>query len=380
MVNEYNYRQHDLPSATGLFAIFVSTSSGGGTMYYTLKDHQGSLATVVYGNTVERLSYDPWGRRRNTTNFGYDNVSYTFDRGYTFHEHYDEFDLINMNGRLYDPILGRMLSPDIMVQDEQSSQAYNRYSYCFNNPLRFSDPSGYVVTIPPEFEKYYMPQYLDDLDAYKQELEKMGLDNVELSYNTELAEGKSYPTLSWTVGNDKYEMIVVDHYLKDYEQMCEKSCVAAALAAQEHRLPYGNEIITEEYIMDNAKTTCKQGMTVNDGLGVLLKKTNVYRGIPVYTEFLEDEIHGLTYYEKRSFDEMIKNNGVFVRFFNSQMSHVMNASQAISFSLNGKKIAHETRLWDSDFNNGKTGGYKSMTEYDLKVFYGKFGTLFINKP
>lgn len=56
-----------------------------------------------------------------------------------------QFDLINMNGRLYDPILGRMLSPDIVVQDEQSSQAYNRYSYCFNNPLRFTDPSGYVV-------------------------------------------------------------------------------------------------------------------------------------------------------------------------------------------------------------------------------------------
>jgi len=114
-------------------------------MYYTLKDHQGSLAAVVYGSNVERLSYDPWGRRRNTTNFGYDNLSHTFDRGYTLHEHYDEFDLINMNGRLYDPILGRMLSPDIVVQDEQNSQAYNRYSYCFNNPLRFTDPSGYVV-------------------------------------------------------------------------------------------------------------------------------------------------------------------------------------------------------------------------------------------
>ena len=34
-------------------------------MYYTFKDHQGSLAAVVHGNTVERLSYDPWGRRRN---------------------------------------------------------------------------------------------------------------------------------------------------------------------------------------------------------------------------------------------------------------------------------------------------------------------------
>ncbi len=142
--NGVTKKLHYLTSATGLFAIFVSTSNGG-TMHYTLKDHQGSLAAVVRGNTVERLSYDPWGRRRNTTNFGYDNVSHTFDRGYTLHEHYDEFDLINMNGRLYDPILGRMLSPDVVIQDEQSSQAYNRYSYCFNNPLRFTDPSGYVV-------------------------------------------------------------------------------------------------------------------------------------------------------------------------------------------------------------------------------------------
>ena len=136
---------HYVTSATGIFAIFVTQNSGTGTMYYTLKDHQGSLAATIHGSTVERLSYDPWGSRRNTTNFGYDNVSHTFDRGYTLHEHYDEFDLINMNGRLYDPIIGRMLSPDIVVQDEQSSQAYNRYSYCFNNPLRFTDPSGYFI-------------------------------------------------------------------------------------------------------------------------------------------------------------------------------------------------------------------------------------------
>ena len=51
-------------------------------MYYTLKDHQGSLMATVHGSTVKRLSYDPWGRRRNTTDFGYDNVSHTFDRDY----------------------------------------------------------------------------------------------------------------------------------------------------------------------------------------------------------------------------------------------------------------------------------------------------------
>ena len=156
--NGVTKKLHYLTAANGIFAIFVSTSNNGGIMYHTLKDHQGSLAATVHGNAGERLSYDPWGRRRNTTDFGYGNVSHTFDRGYTFHEHYDGFDLINMkftlnersaklclstaercelggaNGRLYDPILGRMLSPDIVVQDEQNSQAYNRYSYCFNNP------------------------------------------------------------------------------------------------------------------------------------------------------------------------------------------------------------------------------------------------------
>ena len=44
-------------------------------MYYTLKDHQGSLAAVIHGSTVERLSYDPWGRRRNTTDFGYSTLN-----------------------------------------------------------------------------------------------------------------------------------------------------------------------------------------------------------------------------------------------------------------------------------------------------------------
>ena len=110
-----------------------------------LKYHQGNLTATIHGSTVERLSYDAWGRRRNPVGFGYENVTHTFDRGYTLHEHYDDFDLINMNGRLYDPVLGRMLSPDIAVQDEYNAQSYNGYSYCFNNPLRFTDPSGYVV-------------------------------------------------------------------------------------------------------------------------------------------------------------------------------------------------------------------------------------------
>ena len=53
-----------------------------------------------------------------------------------------EFDIINMNGRLYDPVLGRFFSPDNYVQMPDNSQNFNRYSYCLNNPLKYTDPSG----------------------------------------------------------------------------------------------------------------------------------------------------------------------------------------------------------------------------------------------
>lgn len=47
-----------------------------------------------------------------------------------------------MNGRLYDPLVSRFLSPDPYVQDHTSTLDYNRYAYCLNNPLKYTDPSG----------------------------------------------------------------------------------------------------------------------------------------------------------------------------------------------------------------------------------------------
>ena len=49
------------------------------------------------------------------------------------------------NGRMYDPVIGRVLSPDNFVQDPNNAQNYNRYSYCLNNPLKYSDPTGMLV-------------------------------------------------------------------------------------------------------------------------------------------------------------------------------------------------------------------------------------------
>ena len=65
------------------------------------------------------------------------------DRGFTGHEHIDLFDLVNMDGRVYDPVIGRFLSADPVIQDPENLQSLNRYSYCMNNPLSLTDPSGY---------------------------------------------------------------------------------------------------------------------------------------------------------------------------------------------------------------------------------------------
>ena len=123
-------------------------TNGTSAMHYTLKDHQGSLTATVCGNAVERLSYDAWGRRRNPNGFGYNNVTTTFDRGYTGHEHMTAFGLINMNGRCYDPVTSSFLSVDRFVQSPDNSQGFNRYAYCMYNPLRYIDPSGWLPGKP----------------------------------------------------------------------------------------------------------------------------------------------------------------------------------------------------------------------------------------
>jgi RHS repeat-associated protein len=89
-------------------------------------------------------NFDAWGRNRNTTDWTYNNIAAPTlawqTRGYTGHEHLPVFGLINMNGRLYDPLLGRMLSPDNYTHG--GSQGYNRYTYAMNNPLKYTDPDG----------------------------------------------------------------------------------------------------------------------------------------------------------------------------------------------------------------------------------------------
>jgi len=117
------------------------------TFRYFHKDHLGSVAVITDGGgaVVERISYDAWGKRRfaNGADDPSGSIASQTTRGYTGHEHLDAVGLIHMNGRVYDPLIGRMTSADPFVPDAMNGQAWNRYSYVVNNPLQFTDPDGY---------------------------------------------------------------------------------------------------------------------------------------------------------------------------------------------------------------------------------------------
>ena len=123
-------------------------------MEYLHRDHLGSVEAVTDAGGASLLvqAYDPFGERRKSDWMGMlsaserqtlaDNQPLKTSRGYTGHEHLDRTGFIHMNGRLYDPQLGRFLSPDPIVAAPGSSQSWNSYSYVSNSPLSFVDPGG----------------------------------------------------------------------------------------------------------------------------------------------------------------------------------------------------------------------------------------------
>lgn len=168
----HNYEQTDYGIGTqpeeisfiwgdGELVAFISHKSSGSQIYYTATDYLGSITHILDNNSgapnngvAEERSFDAWGRQRNPNTWLHYTTaspapSWMIDRGYTCHEHLNDFNVINMNGRLYDPLVGRMFTPDPLVADNTNSQTLNKYSYCNNNPLKFTDPSGKIPILIP---------------------------------------------------------------------------------------------------------------------------------------------------------------------------------------------------------------------------------------
>jgi RHS repeat-associated protein len=144
--------RHYIQGPDGTAAIHLRFGSGGpARTYYLTRDHQGSTDRIVdplSTSVVVAESFDPFGRRRGNGGTGVPGASEmaaiqgTTRDGFTGHEHLDNLGLIHMNGRVYDPVIGRFMSADPVVQAPFSSQDLNRYSYAWNNPLSVVDPNG----------------------------------------------------------------------------------------------------------------------------------------------------------------------------------------------------------------------------------------------
>ncbi|WP_434348867.1 RHS repeat-associated core domain-containing protein [Myxococcus virescens] len=137
-----------VPGADGLVAEVQRTdNTSTEQVRYLLADRLGSPDTVVgsAGEVLERHKYDPFGQRLSSVNLTQDAMDPLSGGrvGYTGHEFDDELGLVYMRGRMYDARLGRFLSPDPVIADVGSSQALNAYSYVINNPMKYTDPTGF---------------------------------------------------------------------------------------------------------------------------------------------------------------------------------------------------------------------------------------------
>lgn len=112
-----------------------------GTVVYLHPDHLGSprALTDATGATIEARAFTPYGQEAQAINWDSTGVA----SGFTGHTHDEELGLINMKGRLYDPVVGRFTSADPFVANPLSSLGWDRYAYVEGNPLKFVDPSGF---------------------------------------------------------------------------------------------------------------------------------------------------------------------------------------------------------------------------------------------
>ncbi len=147
-----------IPTPTGVVGSYtvMDAGVGGAETYYFLKDHLGSVLFVLDDsyNVEEEFFFNAWGEKVNPNDWDslystWSNSWKSGDRGYTGHELLNDLKLVHMNGRIYDPFLGRFLSADPFVQFPDNPQSYNRYSYVLNNPLSYTDPSGFFLPLVP---------------------------------------------------------------------------------------------------------------------------------------------------------------------------------------------------------------------------------------
>jgi RHS repeat-associated protein len=142
--------KHLIPTPSGQVQV-IRRSNGTTDTFYVTTDHLGSADAVLNaaGAVLMRGSFNVHGARRAANWQGapstteWQSIAATTRRGYTGHEQIDNVMLVHMNGRVFDPVIGRFLSADPYVDGPETTQGWNRYAYVLGRALTATDPSGF---------------------------------------------------------------------------------------------------------------------------------------------------------------------------------------------------------------------------------------------
>ena len=145
----YDYR-HYIFAYGRRVALVSRLATGVNTTYYFLGDHISSTTSILNSNGTDYVdaNFSAYGAGRDPANWsgaiGSRGPFYatTLDL-FTGQQTHLLMNLVNLNGRMLDAVTGRMMSADPTIPESGNTQSYNRYSYVNNNPLSFTDPSGF---------------------------------------------------------------------------------------------------------------------------------------------------------------------------------------------------------------------------------------------
>lgn len=144
-----DYR-HMIRAGSATIVVTRSTGTNNDT-YYVTRDNLGSSTAVTNsaGALVVNESFAAYGARRGSnwtgtpTSGNWTAIANSTRRGYTQHTMLDNVSLIHMNGRVYDPTIGRFASGDPYLDAYVGMQGLNRFAYVGNGMLSRSDASGF---------------------------------------------------------------------------------------------------------------------------------------------------------------------------------------------------------------------------------------------
>jgi RHS repeat-associated protein len=145
--------RHQILAAGRTVAVYSRGSNGSNNTIYPLRDHLGSTEAITNasGAILVKTSFAAYGARRGSNWTGSPSgaemsaIGDATRRGYTDHTMLDNLGLVHMNGRVFDPAIGRFMSADPFIDGVLDTQGWNRFSYVKNNPLTSTDPSGFTA-------------------------------------------------------------------------------------------------------------------------------------------------------------------------------------------------------------------------------------------